>query len=34
VNALIALGASSPMFRFKHRRDIVAIMSRICTTAK
>lgn len=30
VNALIALGASTPMFRFKHRQDILAIMGLIC----
>jgi uncharacterized protein YndB with AHSA1/START domain len=30
VNTLVALGASTPLFRFKHRRDILAIMNRIC----
>ena len=34
VNALIALGASTPLFRFKHRRDILGIMSRICNLAQ
>jgi uncharacterized protein YndB with AHSA1/START domain len=31
VNALVALGASTPLFRWKHRRDILGIMNRICS---